>query len=259
MSSESRPVGEDELHAYVDNQLDAWRRVEVERYLAAHPAVAQRVNADLQQRALLREAFMRDDDEPLAARLNLASLIEQRMVQRRFPWRAAAAVLLAVSLGAAAGAAGGMWFAGRPIGPFMTLAADTAASYAVYSADKRRPVELWAAQREDLNRWVSNRLNRPVAAPDLAAFDYQFLGGRLVPTARGPGALFMYENHQGGRLVLLVRRMALSRTTQIEQVDIGGMPGCAWSEGEMGYGMVGEEPYGRLLEVSGKVRSQLRG
>jgi anti-sigma factor RsiW len=139
------------------------------------------------------------------------------------------------------------------------LAADTAASYAVYTADRRRPVELWAAQREDFDRWVSNRLHRSIAAPDLTAEGYQFLGGRLVPTAQGAGAMFMYENSAGVRLVLLARPMAVKRTSGIEQVRIGDMDGCAWSDGEMGFGMVGAEPYGRLLEVSGHVRRQFQG
>jgi anti-sigma factor RsiW len=213
------------------------------------------VQVDLAQRENLRVAFMHGDDDPIPTGLNLGSLIEQRMTRRQFPWRTAAAVLLALC----GGAAGGWWFAGVKTGPFSALAADTAASYAVYSTDKRRPVELWAAQRDDLNRWVSTRLNRQVAAPDLAAMGYQFIGGRLVPTVRGPGGMFMYENTDGIRLILLVRKMAVIQTTPIEKVDIGGMPGCAWSEGEMGFALVGAEPVGRLLDISARVRGQLRG
>ena len=69
---------------------------------------------------------------------------------------------------------------------------EAAASYAVYASDKRRPVELWAVQRDDLVRWLSNRLNRPIAPPDLSVAGYQLLGGRLVATGHGPAALFIY-------------------------------------------------------------------
>ena len=45
MTDPGRPISEDELHAYVDGLLDPGRRLEVEHYLEAHPAVAQRVGA----------------------------------------------------------------------------------------------------------------------------------------------------------------------------------------------------------------------
>jgi anti-sigma factor RsiW len=87
---------------------------------------------------------------------------------------------------------------------------------------------------------------------------YQFLGGRLVATSRGPAGMFMYERADGVRLVLFARPMTVDRTTPIEQVDIGGMDGCAWAEHGMGYGLIAAEPILRLLEVSGRVRSQFQ-
>jgi anti-sigma factor RsiW len=40
MSDPVRPIAEEELHAYVDGQLDADRRSAVQRYLQDHPEVA---------------------------------------------------------------------------------------------------------------------------------------------------------------------------------------------------------------------------
>src|ERR1700712_4743962 len=39
------PVTEDELHAYIDNELPAERRGDVEAWLAAHPDAAERVQS----------------------------------------------------------------------------------------------------------------------------------------------------------------------------------------------------------------------
>jgi len=39
------PVTEDELHAYVDNELPAERRGDVEAWLATHPDDAERVQS----------------------------------------------------------------------------------------------------------------------------------------------------------------------------------------------------------------------
>src|SRR6478735_5866601 len=45
MTNRSIPVTEDELHAYVDNELPAERRGDVEAWLATHPDDAERVQS----------------------------------------------------------------------------------------------------------------------------------------------------------------------------------------------------------------------
>ena len=43
MTAVERPIGEDELHAYVDGFLGPERRLTVERYLADHPDASARI------------------------------------------------------------------------------------------------------------------------------------------------------------------------------------------------------------------------
>jgi anti-sigma factor RsiW len=254
MTGALRSILEDELHAYVDGMLGPSRQAEVERYLHAHPEVCRRVRAYEAQRDELREAFAGKLEEPLASSLNLATLVEERLTRRRVPWRAAASVVLALLAGGAGG-----WLLGlRPQNDIASLASEAAASYAVYATDEHRPVELWAAQRDDLTRWVSNRLNRVVAPPDLAGAGYRLLGGRLVSTAHGPAAMFIYESRLEGRLMLFIRPMTVVRNTPIEQVDIGDIDGCAWIDRGVGYSLVAAEPYARLLELSGHVRQLMQ-
>ena len=52
----SRPITEDDLHAYVDGVLEPERQTEVTAYLEHHPEVARRVATFSGQRELLREA-----------------------------------------------------------------------------------------------------------------------------------------------------------------------------------------------------------
>jgi anti-sigma factor RsiW len=248
-----RPISEDELHAYIDGQLDPGRRQEVERYLQAYPAVAQRAAGYSTQRDSLRAAFAESGVQPLPSSLNLTRLIEERLGRRRLlPWFALAGIVLAFGFGGTGG-----WLLGeRPPAGMDALVAEAAASYAVHASDKGRPVELWAPQRDDLVRWVSNRLNRAVAPPDLSALGYQLLGGRLVATSHGPAALFLYEAGNGTRLAVFVRPMVKGRTRPIEQVDIGDMDGCAWIDRGIGYTVIAAESYERLLEISEQVRQQ---
>src|SRR5438270_5073026 len=158
-------IGEEELHAFVDGLLDPERRIAVERYLREHHDVAQRIAIDRDQREKLRATFAARAAEPIPASLDLAKLVEARRVRRHVAWRTAAAVALAFWLGGAGGWLLHAGLAGRSTAGIDALAREAVASHLVYSFDQRRPVELGATQREDLERWVSRRLNRPVAPP----------------------------------------------------------------------------------------------
>ncbi len=253
MTSTGRPVTEEELHAYVDDRLPAPRHEEVARYLDAHPHIAERVAAYIAQRDGLRELFAPEADAPIPPQLSLARIVEARLRHRRSGlWRVAAALVLGLGLGA-----GGAWGLLRPAhGPMTALAEDAAANAAVYLADTHRPVELNAAQRDELIHWVAARLNRPITPPDLSGAGYRLLGGRVVATRQGPAALFVYEKAQGARLAIFARPTRMPDTPDVQTADIGDLDGCAWVNNGIGYALTADEPYARLVQLSREVRQQ---
>ena len=100
------PVTEDELHAYVDNELPAERRGDVEAWLAAHPDDAARVQS---WRSMAEALHVRYDgvvDEAVPKRLEIERLVRQ---PRKWVYGAIAATLAAFIVGG--GAAG--WRAAR--------------------------------------------------------------------------------------------------------------------------------------------------
>lgn len=247
-------ISEEDLHAYVDGRLDPDRRAAVEAYLRETPDAAARVAEDIAQRHALRAALGPIAAEPLPPSLNLSRLVEERLARRRFPWLATAAAILALLVGGG----GGWLLKPRPTG-LQALVQEAGASYAVFVPDVNRPVELWADQKALLTRWISRRLDRPVAPPDLSTLGYHLLGGRLLASPRGPAALFVYENDRKTRLTLYVRPMkAGPSTTPIRQVDARSGDGCAWIEHGIGYMVMAAEPYDELLRLSDEVRKQTR-
>lgn len=258
MSDPVRPIAEEELHAYVDGQLDPARQPAVLRYLQDHPDIAQQVAAYRAQRDALRSAYGPMAAEPIPPRLGLERLIQARLGQKWLPWRAAASILLAFVLGGAGG-----WFLHS--GPttraatLTLLTQEAVANHVVYSADKRRPTELGATQREDLARWVSNRLNHQVAPPDLTADGYSYMGGRLAATPDGPAGLFMYDNAHGVRLTVFVLPLRSAESAPIQHVDFAHVDGCAWIENNIGYTVVGDLPPAELRRIAEVVRQQLGG
>jgi anti-sigma factor RsiW len=252
MSDLGRPISEDDLHAYVDHLLEDDRIPVVERHLRENQDVAAKIAAYSAQRDALRAAFATEALEPVPSRLN-PYLIRQRMTSRRNAWRAAAAVVLAFGVGGS----GGWFLHGRltPANSMITVLVEEAvANHVVYTADRRRPTELGAEQRDDMARWASNRLNRPVAPPDLTLAGYRYMGGRLAATSHGPAGMFMYQNEQGVRLTVFVRPVTNGGTQPLETVGAGPLEGCAWIAKGVGYTVVAPIPANELEQVATRVQ-----
>lgn len=82
------------------------------------------------------------------------------------------------------------------------LVLDAAMAYAVYTPEVKHPVEVPAEQEQHLVAWLTKRLGAQVRAPNLETLGYRLVGGRLMATGDGPGAMLMYENDGGQRVVL---------------------------------------------------------
>jgi anti-sigma factor RsiW len=252
-----RPIGEEDLHAYVDKALDQERADEVRRYLDQHPDIAARIEGFAAQRLDLRAALAPIAGEPIPARLSLQRIIETRRRVRTVPWRAVAAALVAAMLGGISG-----WslhdVSMAPQGGIGILASEAAENYRVYAADRTRPVEMGPAERKELVSWVSGRLKSPVAIPDLSAAGYRFMGGRLVATPHGPAAMFLYDGVGDMPVAVLVRPMATDKNTGMSEHEDGEIGGVTWADKGIGYSLVGTESAGKLHPIANEVRRQTR-
>ena len=139
------PVTEDELHAYVDNELPAERRGDVEAWLATHPEDAARVRSWLEMADLLHARYDSVADEAVPKRLEI-----ERLVQRPHRWvyGAIAATLMAFIVGGGVG-----WLArGATASPsaLQTLTVDALDAYQLYVVEVRHPVEVPGSERSHL-------------------------------------------------------------------------------------------------------------
>jgi anti-sigma factor RsiW len=252
-----QPIPEEDLHAYVDGQLDPSGRAAVERYLAADPEEAQRISAYSAQREALRAALASRAAGPLPPELDLSRLIEARLTRRQASWRPAVATVLLLALGGASG-----WllnadpFASRNTLAMSVLQQQALATHVVYAADRRHPIEVGASEREHLAQWLSNRLARRVAPPDLSVIGYHLIGGRLLATERGSAAaLFMYENDAHTRLSVVLRPMAPELRSPQKERTSGAVNLCAWIENGIGYAVVATLPDSELDRASEYIRT----
>ncbi len=246
-------IDEDRLQAYLDGELSAEARGEVEQAAADDPALAARIARDRAILEALREAWEPVRREPVPARLLLAA------GPRRWPvWgRAAAAAALL-----AAGTLLGWQIADRRaehrLAAPRPVILEAAGAHAVYLPEVRHPVEVPAAESAHLNRWLSKRLGHSLEAPDLRRLGLTLVGGRLLPDAGRPAAQFMYETRAGERVTIYCRTVegALEPTALHFAAD-RGFEVVWWDEDHMSYAVTGRLPRERMTAVAMAVQAQL--
>lgn len=250
MSSDNVPIGEDELQAYVDERLDGPRRAAVEAHLARTPELRERIQAERRHRASLRSQLQDKADEPVPARLRIASIQAARRARltRRLGLAAAALAIFVVGVGAG-------WLAKeqRPSiamsAPTTSVAQGATAAYRTFVVEVAHPVEVGAAQEAHLLQWLSKRLGRKLEAPDLSPFGYRLIGGRLLPGGSGAAAQLMYEDSTGRRLTLYVRAADGTETAFRFQKD-GDAATFAWIDQGFGFAVTAMASREELLPIA---------
>jgi anti-sigma factor RsiW len=254
----SRPITEDDLHAFVDGVLDSARHAEVAAYLGRHPEIAARVQGYATQREILRMTLAPIAEEPIPPHLDIGRMIEAR---RRRPWTSAWFAAAAAALLLTVGGAGGWALRGAALPAsegVLALAREAADSYRVYVPDRVRPVEIRAPEAGELVDWASQRLHRPLAVPDLSAAGYRFMGGRVLSTAHGPGVMLMYDDDHGTRIVVMTRPMSVDQNRPMVLQAQGALNGFSWADHGMGYSVVGPRTPEIIHSLADDVRRQVR-
>jgi anti-sigma factor RsiW len=145
-----------------------------------------------------------------------------------------------------------------PLAGGHSLAREAAMAYAVYAPEVRHPVEVPGDQEQHLVAWLTKRLGAQVRAPRLDGLGFQLLGGRLLASADGPGALLMYEDAQGRRVVVYAcLNEDKDRSTAFRFAQEDGVSVFHWLEGPLSYGVAGELDRAALQSIAEAVYRQI--
>lgn len=261
MSRAELPVGEDDLSAFVDGRLPPDRAATVGAYLAAHPEEAAGVAADRSLRTALRERLEEKASEPVPARLRVAAVEAERRRLRRARLLQALAACLVLAVGAAGG-----WFARdmadrlpgstpRPV----PLPQEALAAHRIYTVEAVHPVEVKADQEAHLAQWLSKRLGRRLAIPDLEGVGFRLIGGRLLPAGRADvAAQLMYAAADGSRLTVYVRCGEAGRW-DLRVTKQGDIASATWADGRYGYALSAPIDTDRMMMVARAALSEMDG
>jgi anti-sigma factor RsiW len=250
MTEPNMPVTEDELHAYIDNELPAERRSDVEAWLSTHPDDAGRVRAWRAMAEALHARYDSVADEVIPKRLEIERLTRS---PRRWIAGAIAASLLAFIAGGSAG-----WLArGAAAAPsaFQSFTVDALDAHRLYVVEVRHPVEVPGSERVHLQQWLTKRCGWDVHPPELAATGLKLVGGRLLPGPGGPASFLMYESASGERFTLYASR-ATTDSAQMRYMSKDANGALYWADRGVGYVLSGPIDKDRLQQVARLVYDQ---
>jgi anti-sigma factor RsiW len=255
-----RHISEAELHAYLDGELTAEDRAELEALLAVNPAEALLVHdirdlheAMAQQYAGLLAAPVPERLQQVLARMPEHGRAEHSSSKRRWLAVAAAAVIAAMA-GAAGYALRELTAARRPE---TQLIASAIGAHSVYVPEVRHPVEVGAAEETHLVQWLTKRLGVNVRAPALLSLGWKLVGGRLLPDRGLPAAQFMYEDGAGRRLTLYVRKETGLNDTAFQFAERDGFAAFYWVDRPLAYAIAGRLGRDELLGLANTIYGQL--
>lgn len=243
----------EELHAYVDGQLAPETRKLVQARLTTDPEARRQAEDYAAIRDGLQSLYGPVADEPVPARL-------MRRPRPRQWQRPLAAMAASLALLVAGGFIGVQLERSHltPLAGIPSVVREAAMAYAVYAPEVRHPVEVPGDQEQHLVSWLTKRMGVQLRVPELASLGFRLVGGRLLSSDDGPGALLMYEDGQGRRVILYAcHNEEAARSTAFRFAQEDGVSVFHWLEGPLSYALAGEIDRSGLLAIAEAVYRQL--
>ena len=241
------------IHAYVDGELDPANTLEVERRIAADPALAAERDRVTALRTALSRHFPRES-APAGLRARVEAIARPRTVERP-SWRAlAASVALAALVGSSA-----TYVALGPQEVAMTQPEAVSTQVAVLDAHIRgmmapQAFDVASSDRHTVKPWFNGRLPEAPRVVDLAKDDFPLAGGRVDVVERAPAATLVYRHRKHLISLVQVPAHGLADTAPVRR-ESDGYNIVRWTEGGVSYWAVSDIGAGDLDAFVQKFRT----
>ncbi len=217
-------IDENELHAYLDGALPADRAGDVERQIAADPALAGKLAGFRADKQMLKTVYGPLADKPLPA--HWLAMARQPKPKPVLTWRLVGSIAAVLVLGL------GLGLAYRAMVPVSGEIVQTALG-ARQSGDGQT---IAVAGRDDAR--TAQAISRAVAlklkVPDLSRMGYRLSAVRLYPGA----AQLSYLGPQQRLFTLYLHRS--DGTARFDQFERAGLRVCIWQDDQLSLVMAGD-------------------
>ncbi|MBB2973314.1 anti-sigma factor [Mesorhizobium sp. RMAD-H1] len=237
MSEPHDPILDADLDAYVDDQLDVARRIEVEAYLSGHPDVAARVMADLRTRDELRLALAGSRGGARPATTDAARRLERGLIYGRLlgSVQRVAAVTLLVAAG---------WLANEAFGPLKvreSVASTPPPAYVEDAVQAHRTSMLRAemvSQPQILKLDTAEiRAATAIAIPELPR-NWHVKDVQIYPSQFGPSVEIAIDSEDLGGLSLFAVRPGHFDVVPPKLVTVDDASAAYFQIGDVAYALV---------------------
>jgi anti-sigma factor RsiW len=245
----SSPVTETDLLAYIDDQIDVARRIEIEDYLARNPEAAAQVMADLKIRDALRLSTAGDLPRPSKAMFEAAGRLERGLAWREFglKLRRVAAVVALIGFG---------WFAHAQVGLFEI--ADSEAS-------PKLPAFVEDALHSHRTALVRARMT---SQPETASYDpaelvaetgielpplpkdWRIVDVQVFPSRDGHSIEMVIETGSLGRLSLFAAHVSSFHVIAPTTTRFDTASAVYWQSGQLAYALTGKASESAMRRVA---------
>jgi anti-sigma factor RsiW len=222
------------VHAYLDGELDPMHALEVERRLAADPALAaERAQVEALRR-VIAERLPREAVPPgLARRIEAAVGARSPHPSSHPSWRAlAASVALAVFV-----SSGATWIALRPDSPGAT--ADMIVASHIRALMAPQPIDVASSDRHTVKPWFNGRIAEAPRVVDLANEGFPLVGGRIDVIGHVPVPTLVYR-HRAHLISLSAVPAGPAAITAAARRAVAGYNVLTWTENGLAYWAVSD-------------------
>lgn len=248
-----------DLHAYVDDQLDAHHRQRVEQYLDRNPNAAERVRDYMSYNDLLKQTYDDIGREQVPHRLVSVLYRTQKSVFPIIMKTVAVLVLCLVS-------ASGGWFSAQqsqPEGQVMAAAdSDVVGRFLqqVSLNTLQKPDEMLdinAGIKTDPLNFLTQKVALEMQAPDLTAAGYSIQGRRLITGGEQEFVELSYANGAGETVKLYMKTRWDKEIPEIKfnRQDNHGI--AFWQEGPLVYALRGNMNETEATRLADLVRASM--
>lgn len=242
---------EDLLSPYLDGELDAAQRSDVERHLEGCPACQRTLKQlSMMHEALQAPALRHHASDTLQQRIKMRLRDEEiRAARRTWPrWAAVAAtVVIAAAL---------TWnFLPRGNGPAPDVddaMVDAAVDVQQDAVKDGHLVELKSADAKAVQAWFSGKLAYVPPVPDLSAKGFTLAGARLDTVKGVPAAALVYEHGQDVVTVFVCPAQHADSDLDTDSDD--GYQVAYWTQGTLSFWIVSKLDLSQVKQIGETLR-----
>ena len=220
------------VHAYLDGELDPAHALEIERQMAANPAMAAERERIEALRRVIGERLPREAPPPgLARRVETAVGLRREAVRPSWPALAASVVLAALIASAAT------WFVLRPA-PADAMASMIVAGH-MRALMASHPTDVTSSDRHTVKPWFNGRIPEAPRVVDLAGEGFPLVGGRIDVIDRVPVPTLVYR-HRQHLISLVAAPAARDASVATSPRTIAGYNMLSWTDNGVTYWAVSD-------------------